>query len=118
MKYSHLDVLPIGLEVFVAEGVQLGHVNSQVGSLEQILDLLRIRIEAGTVDVDVGRQDSVDHGAEGAGHNLGIARLAHGLVEISRRSLFIIRWLLMNANVNINISRYGFSSTYHSDFGK
>ena len=71
--------------------MKLCHPDPQVGRLQQVLHLFRVRIESGTVDVDVGREHAVDDGAEGAGNDLRVPRLAHGLVQEPRGS-FEDRW--------------------------
>jgi len=50
-----LDLLPL-IEEIVAEGVELGEVDSEVRHLQEILDLLRI----GVIDLEVLGQHSED----------------------------------------------------------
>jgi hypothetical protein len=79
-----LDVFPVGLQVLVSHGVQFGHVNPQVCRLEQVLHLFRVRVESGTVNVDVWRQHPVDDGSERRGRHARVPRLADHLVEAPR----------------------------------
>ena len=58
--------------------MQPGHVDAEIGGLEQILDLLGVRVEPGRVDVDVGREDAVNHRAKGRRGNTGVP--ANGIV--------------------------------------
>ena len=62
------------------------------------MDLLRVRIESRTVDVDVGREDTIDDRAQSAGNDLGVPGLTDGLVEVAgtalvnfRKRLFTVR---------------------------
>ena len=56
-----LDVDRVHVEGLVAELVEAGEGDPQVGRLEQVLHLLAVGVEAGGVDVDGGRQHSVNH---------------------------------------------------------
>lgn len=50
-----LDILSSCLKQgFITHRMQLSHVNPNVGGLEQVLHLFGVRIEARTVNVDVG----------------------------------------------------------------
>ena len=48
------------LQVLVAQRVELGEGHPEVGGLQQILHLLAVGVEAGRVELDVGRQHPVD----------------------------------------------------------
>ena len=90
-----LDFKSIRFNVLVAKGVQLGHPDPEVCRLEKILNLLGIRIESGTVDVDVRREHSVDDSSQSTWNNLWISRLADGFVQVPRSSFVSFRkWLV------------------------
>ena len=71
--------------------MKLVHPDPQVGGLQQILHLLGVGIESRTVDVDVGREHTVDDRAQGTRHNLRIPCLANSLVQIPWSSFVDIR---------------------------
>ena len=50
----------ISLQFFISESVEAGEGDSQVGCLQQVLNLLAVWVEAGRVELDVGREDPVD----------------------------------------------------------
>ena len=56
-----LDINRVHVELLVAELVEPCEGEPEVGRLEQVLDLLAVGVEPGGVDVDAGRQDSIDH---------------------------------------------------------
>ena len=56
-----LDINRVHVELLVAELVKPCEGEPEVGRLEQVLDLLAVGVEPGGVDVDAGRQDSIDH---------------------------------------------------------
>ncbi len=62
--------------------MQPGHVDLQVGGLEQVLHLPRVWVEPGAVDVDVRRQHPVDDRSEGGRGHPRVPLLADGLVEV------------------------------------
>ena len=84
---SHLDAEPVRLEIFISHGVQLGHVDPEIGGLEEILDLFGVGVESRGVDVDVWREHPVDDGALGTGGHPGVPGLAHGLVQMPGSAL-------------------------------
>ena len=69
------------VEQIVAECVKFGEVDAQVGHLEQILHLLRVRV----VDGQVGRKDTEDDLALGRRRHVRVARLADHLRQVARR---------------------------------
>lgn len=71
--------------------MQLGHPYPEIGGLEKILNLLRIRIKSGAVDVDVGREHSVDDCAQSTWDDLRIPGLANGFVQVPWSSLVSLR---------------------------
>ena len=50
----------ISLQFFISESVEPGEGDPQVGCLQQVLNLLAVWVEAGRVELDVGREDPVD----------------------------------------------------------
>ena len=44
------------LQLLITQGVELGEGHPQVGRLEQVMHLLAVWVEAGRVELDVGRQ--------------------------------------------------------------
>ena len=50
----------ISLELLVSESVEPGEGDSQVGRLEEVMNLLPVRVEARRVDPDVRWEDTVD----------------------------------------------------------
>ena len=69
------------VEEIVTEGVQLGEVDAEVGHLEKVLHLLRVRV----VDGQVGRKDAENDFAFGGRRHVGVARLADHLRQVARR---------------------------------
>ena len=65
-----LDFQSVSFNVFITQSVKLVHPDPQVGGLQQILHLLGVGIKSRTVDVDVGREHTVDDRAQGTRHNL------------------------------------------------
>lgn len=61
--------------------MQFGEVDAEVGHLEEVLDLLRVRI----VDGQVGREDAENHFSLGRRRHVGVARLADHLRQVARR---------------------------------
>ena len=51
-----VDGVGAGVELLVAELVEAGEGDPQVGGLEQVLHLLAVRVEIRRVDLHVGRQ--------------------------------------------------------------
>ena len=67
--------------------MQSGHVNSNIGGLEQILNFFRIGIEPGTVNVDVTREYPVNHCTKCTGYDFGVPFLTNRLTKVSLLSL-------------------------------
>ena len=80
-----LEVL-MALEFFIPESVEAGEGDSQVCGLQQVLNLLAVRVEARRVELDVGREDPVDDLALGGGSHHGVTLLTHNLTQRLRDS--------------------------------
>ena len=71
----------ISLQFFISESVEAGEGDSQVGCLQQVLNLLAVWVEAGRVELDVGREDPVDDLALGGGSQAGVTSLTDDLTQ-------------------------------------
>ena len=69
------------LKFFISESVKLGEGDSQVGCFQQVLNLLAVRVEAGRVELDVGREDPVDDLPLGGGRQHGVTLLTDNLAQ-------------------------------------
>ena len=76
----------ISLQFFISESVEAGEGHSQVGCLQQVLNLLAVGVEAGRVELDVGREDPVDDLPLGGGGQRGVALLTDNLTQGLRHS--------------------------------
>ena len=56
-----LNIHRVHVEGLVSEFVEPGEGDPEVGRLQQVLHLLAVRVEARRVDIDGGRQHSVDN---------------------------------------------------------
>ena len=74
------------LKLFISESVEAGEGHSEVCCFQQVLNLLAVRVEAGMVELDVGREDPVDDLPLGGGRHHGVALLTDNLTQGLRDS--------------------------------
>ena len=76
----------MSLKLFITESVEAGEGHSEVCCFQQVLNLLAVRVEAGMVELDVGREDPVDDLPLGGGRHHGVALLTDNLTQGLRDS--------------------------------